>query len=197
MQKLVDLPTIALSGLKHCGKTSVARLLADDLGLRCFDLDKIIADLIRTDGLSEVLDDSVCIRSFYQSAGQKTFKEFELRAFEYLENDMPNQIVGNVLSLGGGTMENTALMSIIKSSGTVVVFIDVEESVLYSRIIKTGIPAFLDQDYPRESFSLIYSKRRDLAHTQADIVIDGNFLDIPDVKARTERSLEEYFNGRK
>lgn len=133
---------IFLCGIKHCGKTTIGKLLARRLGRRWYDLDQEIEQKIKEP-----------IRTFYHTFGQE--------AFQRLEVDVLETIIGEenlVISLGGGAADNDPLMKLIKKHGTLV-YLYVEEAHLLKRILRGGIPPFLDEDDIEGSFHRLYERR--------------------------------------
>ena len=63
-----------------------------------------------------------------------------------------------VISLGGGAADNDPLMKLIKKHGTLV-YLYVEEAHLLKRILRGGIPPFLDEDDIEGSFHRLYERR--------------------------------------
>lgn len=77
-----------LVGYRGSGKTSVARCLADKLGMPCVD----------TDAWIETHTGST-IRDYFASHGESAFRDVESLAIKTLENEPPH-----IVSLGGGAI---------------------------------------------------------------------------------------------
>ena len=132
---------IFLCGIKHSGKTTLGRLLAQRLHIAWVDLDEYIEEAIEEN-----------IRSFYQREGHTAFQALEVR---YLQQILAEQSDECIISLGGGAADNEALMTLLKDSGTLI-YLWVEESELLKRIIATGIPPFLDPANVEASFHELF-----------------------------------------
>ncbi|MFA5698215.1 MAG: shikimate kinase [Sphaerochaeta sp.] len=135
---------IFLCGIKHSGKTTLGRLLAQRLHIAWVDLDEYIEEAIEEN-----------IRSFYQREGHTAFQALEVR---YLQQILAEQSDECIISLGGGAADNEALMTLLKDSGTLI-YLWVEESELLKRIIATGIPPFLDPANVEASFHELFQRR--------------------------------------
>jgi shikimate kinase len=156
-----------LCGIKHCGKTTLGKLLAREKGTFCIDND----DLILKD-----LQGRSSIRTFFKEQGKQAFmdKEFEtLQAF-LLENREKC-----IVSLGGGACDNEPLFKLIANYGKSV-YLRVPEPVLLKRILLDGIPPFLDASDPQGSFSRLYANRDESYGKRCDIVV--NLPDYPSVQ---------------
>ncbi len=141
------LTTLQLLGMKHTGKSSVGRLWAQRRGWDFYDLDHVLES---------------------QFGGGRTSREIFLEegreGFQHRETLAANQLAGRlargraVLAWGGGTVTNPEAVDILRFLGTMVVLKDQCE-VLYERILRSGLPAFLSPDHPWEDFQKVYQER--------------------------------------
>lgn len=146
-------------GIKHSGKTSLGRLVAQQYGYRFVDSD----DLVLQDKNAYST-----IREFYRTEGKDAFMLQEVTSLQaYLDKGEQDVII----SLGGGACDNAPLISLMKDTGTVI-YLKVEEKILLSRILKGGVPPFLDPDNVEASFASLYTKRDALYRTFADIMVE-------------------------
>ena len=162
---------IIFSGLKHSGKSSLARLTALRFGWAAQDLDSLIAQLATEEKpeLGSPVEYATVVRALYRNFGREVFQDYETRAARLAcQNDRPTP---GILSLGGGTMENPAAMSWLDQVG-VIIFLDTPFEILFERIMRGGLPAFLDPADPRKSFEILYEKRRALGRSQAHHILD-------------------------
>ena len=156
---------IILGGLKHCGKTSLGRIIAEDTGYRFFDLDELI---LSTAGGSW---DSV--REIWEKMGSFEFRRLEVEAARSFADWVIPSVRGTgvILSLGGGTVENADALGWLKNLG-LKVYIRADAELLYQRIMARGRPPFLSEDDPHGDFMEIYSRRHPLCGVFADIIHD-------------------------
>lgn len=161
------------TGIKHSGKTTQARLVAQQLLLPFSDADDLI--------LSHIQEPSV--REFYKAHGKESFMEKEFEAVDEFEKANDSFI----LSLGGGAADNTPLMNLMKETGKII-YLKRKESDMLPVILKHGIPAFLDPENLELSFHKVYSARDAIYSDMADLVVDlGPYRD----KAETAQMLLE------
>ncbi|MDY0303567.1 MAG: shikimate kinase [Sphaerochaeta sp.] len=148
-----------LSGIKHSGKTTMAALIAGQLALAWADLDNLVA---------AQLAPGETVRSFYRERGQDAFQALEREALERLLASATERMV---IALGGGACDNEKLMERVKGSGTLV-YLKVSEEVLLTRILRGGIPPFLDQDDPAGSFHILYKRRDERYSKMCDLLVE-------------------------
>ena len=146
-------------GMKHCGKSTFAPLIAEDAGMTCADSDDLLL----------MMPDITSVRSFYRTHGQEAFMMRELEAVEkYL--DKKGKIV----------------------------YLKRNEKLLLEKIMKNGLPPFLDPADPQGSFHVIYERRSRVYEEYADMIIDLEvYEDIGRTKERIEREIKEFLNGGK
>ena len=147
---------IILCGIKHCGKSTLGKILAAALGLDFYDTDDLIFEQTGMDA-----------RAIYKSQGKDAFMAAELKACEYLQEllSAPNEApqakeaaafgqpknrgssdnssqVQNaaaaksaVIATGGGICQNEPAIAILKKLGTIV-YLEVPEITAAGRIVR-------------------------------------------------------------
>ncbi len=153
--------SIILMGMKHSGKSTLARMLAWEMKTRSVDLDELVTEEYRSDRL-------LSCREIYKQHGPKFFAELERKAAEKLSGYMQETFF--VVSLGGGTIENEGAVNALTGLGTFV-YLVVDLDILFRRIMKDGLPAFLSAEHPYDDFSALYTRRSALMSKKADITV--------------------------
>jgi shikimate kinase len=174
--------SIILIGMKHSGKSTLARMLAWELKTRCVDLDELVEEEYRSDRL-------LSCREIYKQHGPEGFAELERLAAIKLAESMKEASL--VASLGGGTIENEGAISALTGSG-IFVYLVVALDVLFSRIMKGGLPAFLSEQHPYEDFSALYKKRSVFMREKADIIVQLPEDAIENSLKRLVTGIKEY-----
>ncbi len=152
--------SLFFAGIKHSGKSLYSALVARRLGLECYDLDKLILERTGTES----------IRKYYITYGSDSFRKEENEAFTALRE---RAVAPYVLSLGGGASDNNALLDSIKREKSIVlIYLWREESLILPRILKDGIPPFLEKDNVEGSFHELYVRRDAIYRKRADLIID-------------------------
>ncbi len=154
-------------GMKHCGKTNHGRSYAKHLGCSFDDLDFLIEDEIEAE-----IGKKICCRDFFTQKGKDEFQRIEALSLKKWIENHKNKFA--VLSLGGGIASNNIAFDIIKNAGNLI-YISQEEEILFDRIIKRGIPPFLQTENPKETFHLLYTERSQIYKQHANIILNpGN-----------------------
>ena len=172
---------IALAGVKHSGKSTKGRLLAEARKGEFFDLDDLIEAL---------LPEGYTVRRWYLEMGQEAFRERETLAVEnYLKREFS---CFSCLALGGGTLENPAARELLKSSPLLLCGIEEEEDVLFKRILRKGLPPFLDTEDPAKTFHELYERRSAGIREFCDIITPMNNLTIQEAVDKIDRDIRNY-----
>ncbi len=189
---------IVLCGIKHCGKSTQAKLVASVIGAAVYDTDDLIYDQTGMDA-----------RAIYKSQGKEAFMQAELRACEHLrdilaegsqaqdaaassdENSLQDQKSPPakklaVIATGGGICQNEPAMQILKALGSIV-YLEIEEKSAADRIIREArflpngrienLPAYIAAKNPRDEkearaiFHEFYLERTQKYKSLADVAV--------------------------
>jgi len=162
---------LILMGMKHCGKSTIGKIIAGKKNIPFIDLDDIIERVFSP-------DKQITVREIYRKKGKAVFTSLEREALSSLSSKIQKP---GVLALGGGTIENREAMRLLKGN-TTKLYLEIEEPILWKRIQKGGIPSFLDQKNPEEHFHTLYIKRTRLYRLAADIIV-SLYTEKPDKAA--------------
>ena len=163
----IEVPRVFIMGIKHSGKSTLGAMLARHVGGTFIDLDDVI--LQRFSRSRRGIFTSV--REVYRTLGPQGFAQIEAEAARQVSaNPVPREDV-QVVALGGGTIENQRAMTCLDASG-VFLYLVQQEQILYRRIIKGGIPPFLDSANPEASFHELFLRRDALYRQRADCIVD-------------------------
>lgn len=155
---------LILVGMKSSGKTSVGRELSRLLGLEFVDVDqKLEARYFEETGIF------LSCRDILAQLGTDYYRKLESKVLQTLSKELSN--VKFVLATGGGAVLDDKNREILSGMG-LVVFLDVEQGVLLSRIVAGGIPPFfLFPEDPEQSLSIILNIRKPLYTEMSDVII--------------------------
>lgn len=167
---------IILMGIKHCGKSTQARLLSRKLGIESYDTDDIIADMT---GKSP--------REIYREGGKDAFMAAEAAACRELAARLEKTGKRAVIATGGGICCNEAALAALRPLGSFV-FLNAPEEAAADRIIREArelegggfenLPAYIASRSPRtilevrSIFHGFYMERVALYSRAADITVD-------------------------
>lgn len=138
--KLKRTPGIYLAGFMACGKSTVGRLLADELGWHFADLDHDIE-----------FEQKMKISDIFDTLGEEAFREMERAAVEKrvrsVERGRPT-----VLALGGGTFIREENFRLLYEHG-VTIWIDCALEIIQHRVSNsTHRPLARDQERMRQLY---------------------------------------------
>ncbi len=167
--------SIVLMGIKHCGKSTQAFLLANKLNLPTFDTDSVIEELYKKTP-----------REIYVQEGRDAFLQCEEKACEYIKQELEKTSKRAVIATGGGICTNQGALDILHSFGTLV-FLMIDEKTACKRIIEevvisqdgklTNLPAYIAKYEPKtlddvsSIFHNFYTERTELCSKEADICV--------------------------
>lgn len=155
---------IILIGFKNVGKTCVAKLLAEALGLPFADSDTVVRELYAARE-----NKNLSCREIMRAHGEEYFRNLEYEATKTVLAAEPPQVV----ALGGGAPlqeRNEILLA-----GHTIVHVIAPKGVVYERIMVNGWPAFFPREVdPYVSFQKIWQDRMPRYELLASITIENN-----------------------
>jgi len=150
---------VCLTGFMGSGKSTVARLLASQLGWIGTDLDKLIGDEC---GLS--------IPEIFSLHGEPEFRRQESEHLARVIAETVETGKSRILSLGGGTIAQPGNLALLREAGASLIWLECPLEELLLRCAKiTDRPLFRDE----ASFRRLYEERLP-AYRLADHRVDGN-----------------------
>lgn len=144
-----DKRNIVLSGMPASGKSTVGKLVAEQLGRELIDTDKLI---VEREGH---------IPTIFKEKGEKYFRDLETEVIKEVA-----AFSGKVISLGGGAVMRPENVRALRHNGTIF-FIDRSPE----HLIPTGDRPLADK---KEKIMRLYKKRIDTYLNTADFIIDGD-----------------------
>ncbi len=142
---LLNRRLLALTGFMGCGKSTVARLLAKQIGWIYSDLDKRI---IARAGMS--------IPAIFSQLGEPAFRQIEHEELERILGEVAATSKPTVVSLGGGTTAQPANTELLQKAGCLTVWLHCPVEELMQRCSHiTDRPLFKDE----ASFRRLYEER--------------------------------------
>jgi shikimate kinase len=160
------LKLVCLAGFMGCGKTTVGRLLAQQLGWRFVDLDERIE---KQSGLR--------ITEIFDRLGESAFRELERAELARALGEAAGSAIPAILALGGGTFVQPENMEMLRAMcipagaprAGCVIWLDCPFELLLSRCVTMDDrPLFRDEI----SFRKLYEERLPF-YRQADLRVEG------------------------
>ena len=143
--KLKRTPGIYIIGFMGSGKTTIGRMLADEIGWRFADLDEDIEHAQRRS-----------ISDIFATAGEEEFRRIEFQALQQRVRSVCRGIP-TVLALGGGAFTRPETVKLLQENG-ITVWIDASFEVVRKRVQGSDHrPLARDM----ERFERLYNERRE------------------------------------
>ena len=154
------------------GKTTIGKLLSNQLGFNFTDLDRKIEE-----------KSGVKIKTIFEIEGEQGFRE---REYVALNEALAEENV--VISTGGGIVVKDINRSLIQKSEAMVVYLKASLDILVSRLKNDKTRPMLDKDNKLFSLQKLLSEREPFYENLADFIIDTSQLKTNDViKTITEK----------
>ena len=166
--------SVILLGIKHSGKSTQGRLLAEKVNCPFVDIDDVITEV---SGLSP--------RDLYAQQGVGMFMRAEEEACKRVASENSQKRL--VIATGGGICDNAPALQVLRPLGSFV-FLNVAEHIAINRILNkarqnaddtwTNLPAYIAREHPQNKEDIInifhefYVKRGGVYSRIADIKID-------------------------
>lgn len=155
---------IALIGFMGTGKSSVAKMLSNKLGLELIDTDYIIEKKMQ-----------IPISEIFHKYGEEKFREIEKNIIEDIK-----QKRNSVISCGGGVCLDKENIVNIKINNKVIL-LDASAEVILDRLKNDHSRPILKGNMNIESIEKIKAKRKDSYYQGADIVINTDHKTISEI----------------
>ena len=154
--KLARSPGLFLAGFMGSGKSTVGRILADELGWTFVDLDQVIEQ-----------EQGASITQIFAERGEEAFRQIEHEALRE-QSRATERGSPRVVAMGGGAYAQERNRTLLEPMGTVV-WLDAPVEVLRARVAhETNRPLARDA----AKFAELYEARR-AQYTMADFRVDA------------------------
>jgi len=155
---------IIVLGMKHSGKSSLARDIADYYGMDLLEIDERIEAIHQ-----KQKNENLTCREIVETEGIDYFRKLET---EVLREITKQVIQHTVLDTGGGTPLSKENQHLLKNLGTIV-FLDLDEKENLERIIQKGMPSFFKYPTdPQRSFEELIQERKPVYKSLAEITLE-------------------------
>ncbi|MCP3964924.1 MAG: AAA family ATPase [Lentisphaerae bacterium] len=159
---------IVVCGMKHCGKSTHGRFVANALNCPFWDTDDLLCD-----EHMERTGKNLSPREIYQQFDEEYFREIEAFVVKHLIEDNKTGTDYKVIALGGGVPNNKLLDGILEKLGFFV-YLKVDKDIIFKRIKRRGLPPFMQTDNPYATFLELYREREQRYIELSDLTIALN-----------------------
>lgn len=148
--------TLTLAGVKHSGKSTLGRSLAQRCGVKFYDADDVLA-----------AEQSMSIRELFRAVGQEKFRELEAQTVGQLAELDEDKVI----SLGGGAVTNAFISEDTWRTLGVKIMIDISDETAQARVFANGVPAYLEKySDPAAALKEINAVRRQEMKKRCDVI---------------------------
>lgn len=164
---------IVITGAKASGKSTLARRVAKELSLPLFEKDECVEELYAAQTGTRL----TC-REIYKAAGADEFRALELAAAsEVATRDWC------VIATGGSSMLHPDVRRALRRDA-VLVLLTAPPELLWPRVQRYGLPAYLHGDDPAQQFAERVRMIEDVLTPYADVLVDTSTGDVGDSGTR-------------
>lgn len=157
--------SVALVGFMGAGKTTVGQALAERLGWRFLDLDRLIEDR-----------EGRTVEQIFRESGEQVFRNLERQLLRESLDSLNRGCC--VLALGGGAFAQREIRELLLESQTASVFLDATVEELFRRSAQPGVVRPLRSEATQ--FVELYERRREF-YSQAELRVDTGNKDVGSV----------------
>lgn len=169
---------IVLTGMKHCGKTTLGKQLAAYWSCPFVDTDELLEEYY-----FRCYGEKLNCREIFRKHGEEFFRELEVAVIEELLLSRP--VKSRIVALGGGMPMHPRIRGKLKKLGKII-YLKVEPEEIFRRIEKNGLPPYLDADKPFESFMTVFGEREAIYEEIADLKLNPLKLELAEIAAKIE-----------
>lgn len=142
---------IVLFGFKGCGKSTLGKQAAKNLGRAFIDTDHLIEDIYQ---ISQ--NRRRCCRDIFHEVGAERFRALEQEAILSLQD-----VQHSVIAVGGGAMLSFENVEALNQSGKLFLLLQ-DKEVLRKRIFsESALPSYFDPKNPHASFERLFEEISD------------------------------------
>ena len=157
---------IILIGMPGCGKSTLGKKLAAQLGRKFYDADEVLE-----------AREGRTIKSFFAES-EAAFREAETRTLKFLSESLE----GAVLATGGGAVKRSINMETLGRNGTIIFIDRSPEKILIS--LEGDARPLLAKD--KEKIFTLYNERIALYKKYGEQVVDNNLSEAEALAALIE-----------
>lgn len=183
---MIPVRTVVLAGIKHCGKTTLGRLLARRWGVPFLDSDAALEA-----EFAARYKRSAGFRDIYRELGEEGFRRLEAEVIDALAS------LGGVrvIALGGGGVANPFLVPGVLRKLGFCIWLNLKPEIAYCRILRHGLPPFLAGSAdPESEFRRICREREPKFRAFAELSFDIITEESPEsVAKRLASAIEKEF----
>lgn len=184
-----DSQPVFLVGLKHTGKSSLAKLIAGRMNSGLIDIDEKVEQMYAAE-----FGERLVVREIYRRDDGQTFRRLEADACSNAARSSKPVVVAT----GGGLCDNAEAVAQLRWG--VVVALEADPELLFNRIIRNGMPAFMSASTvagAKNEFEDLHRRRSILYREMSDIVVEIGDRQPTEAATEVILRIEEHIHGGK
>ncbi len=163
---------IALIGMMGCGKSTIAKVLANEILHPLYEADEVFE-----------LEQKISIKDFFKEFGEEKFRKIET---EILKNISKTDKF--ILSCGGGVILSEENRSILFNRDIFTIYLEAGVDTIYERIKNNSSRPLLLVENPKKEIEQILSSR-DKYYNLANLKISTDNKSIEDIKMEILKAI--------
>jgi len=168
--------SIILCGLPFSGKTTTGKMLAETLNWLFIDTDQLIEEAYAVTAKKKC----TC-RQIFANEGELAFRELEKQQIANLSSSSYS-----IISIGGGALGDKENVTVLRSKGDMI-YLKTPLSLLWKRLQKHGIPAYLNPNEPKNAFFEMAKNRTPLYEAAAQFTIETSHSNQKEIGSKILR----------
>jgi len=177
--------------MKHCGKTTLGSALAARWQCPFYDVDRMIEEYNERE-----TGQRLTVREIFSTGGENRFRELEAKAVCDLFLLLDKSEQSNVVAVGGRTALNQRVDALLSAMG-LVVYLEMSPDEMFARVVRTGLPPFVDEADPENHFLKLHEERSPHYRRLARLTVNVDNLDADAAVETLARAIEEYSRKKK
>lgn len=163
---------LVLCGMKHCGKTTHGRRLAEIRSAAFADTDELLEREYRGR-----FGTAASCREIYLVRGEEFFRKMEASVIAAYASSLEGRQTPQVTALGGGAPVNRFMSGDVLRRLGFCIYLEIDVDTAFRRVEAGGLPPYLAaEEDPRRRFAALYRERAVFYRGCADLIlhIDGD-----------------------
>ena len=163
---------LVLGGMKHCGKSTQGKALANHFQVPFLD-----TDLLLEERFWQETGRKMSCREIFRAEGEESFRKREAAVVTALAETAGDRVI----ALGGGVPANRWIPGETLRKLGCFIWLAIDADTAFDRVAAGGLPPFLENaPDPRCAFETMYQERSAFYRTYADVTVElGN--DLPEI----------------
>ena len=164
-----------------CGKSTIGKEIAKTCDMCFLDTDAWIEE-----------KEQITISEMFATKGEAYFRQLETKCLEVLleesNNDKQGDILGKVISVGGGLPVKEENRQLLKQLGTVI-YLKATEETIYDRLKTDTTRPLLQGDNPKQKIKNLMEVREEFYCQALDFIVEVDHKGISEIVEEIKKCL--------